>query len=476
MPASAKRSAAKKSAAKSPAKTAHKPAAKSALGKLPEWNLADLYAGIDDPRVKRDLDRGDAESHRLREGLQGQARRAGRRTGCRDGARRGGEALRGARRSARPADLLRGPRLRRQHRSIPSARKFYGDVQERITAVSLHLLFFTLELNRLDDAELEAAMADPALGHYRPWLEDIRKDKPYQLEDRIEQLFHEKSVTGLLGLEPAVRRDHRGPALQGRGKELAIEPTLNLMQDTKADTRKAAAEALAKTFKENLRIFALITNTLAKDKEISDRWRGFKRRRGRAPSRQPRRARGGRRAGGGGARRLSAAVAPLLRAEGAMVRQEAAAALGPQRAAAAGRGPHHRLGRGASDRADRLWRVLAEDGVDRRALLRAPLDRRAGAARQGAGRLRAPDRAVGAPLRAAQLPGQAARRDDARARARPRRAPGAGGAERRADGADAADAGRDRERVRRDADLPQAPRQRRDRSSARPCSPPRSRT
>ena len=68
-------------------------------------------------------------------------------------------------------------------------------MQERITATSTHLLFFTLELNRIDDAMLEAAMADPALGHYRPWLEDVRRDKPYQLEDRVEQLFHEKSVT-----------------------------------------------------------------------------------------------------------------------------------------------------------------------------------------------------------------------------------------------------------------------------------------
>ena len=91
----------------------------------------------------------------------------------------------------------------------PARAKFYGDVQERITAASLHLLFFTLELNRIDDAALEAAMADPALGHYRPWIEDVRKEKPYQLEDRVEQLFHEKSVTGYSRLEPAVRRDHR---------------------------------------------------------------------------------------------------------------------------------------------------------------------------------------------------------------------------------------------------------------------------
>ena len=148
--------------------------------------------------------------------------------------------------------------------------------------------------------------------------------------------------------------------------------------------------------------------------------------RGRAASVQSRRARGGRCAGVGGARRLSAAVASLLRAEGEVVRQEDAGALGPQRAAAEGREPHHRLGRGEGHGAHRLRGVLAAHGGRRGALLRAQLDRRAGAARQAVRRVRASDRAVGASVRAAELSGQAARRDDARARARPRRASGAG--------------------------------------------------
>ena len=226
-----------------------------------------------------------------------------------------------------------------------------------------------------------------------------------------------------------------------------------------------------------MRTFALITNTLAKDKEISDRWRGFADIADAAIlSNRVERGSGGC-AGRRRARRLSAAVAPLLRAQGAMVRQEAAAALGPQRAAAEGADAHDRLGRGAGDGAHRLWRLFAEDGGDRRALLRRALDRCAGASGQGAGRLRASDRAVGAPLRAAQLSGQAARRDDARARTRPRRASGARRAERRADGADAADARRDRERVRRDADFQRSCSPRRPTaSSARRCSPPRSRT
>jgi oligoendopeptidase F len=158
----------------------------------------------------------------------------------------------------------------------PARAKFYGDMQEHITAASLHLLFFTLELNRIDDAQIEVAMRDPALGHYRPWIENVRKEKPYQLEDRVEELFHEKSVTGYSAWNRSFDETIASLRFKVSGKMLPIEPTLNLLQDVDGKKRKAAAEALAKTFKDNLRPFTLITNTLAKDKEISDRWRGFK--------------------------------------------------------------------------------------------------------------------------------------------------------------------------------------------------------
>src|SRR4051812_21161868 len=78
----------------------------------------------------------------------------------------------------------------------PARAKFYGDLQDRLTAISTHLLFFTLELNRIDEAILEKALAAPALAAYRPWLDDLRLERPYQLDDTIERLFHEKSVTG----------------------------------------------------------------------------------------------------------------------------------------------------------------------------------------------------------------------------------------------------------------------------------------
>ena len=159
--------------------------------------------------------------------------------------------------------------------SDPKRQKFYGDIQEKITAISSKLLFFGLEFNRLDDAALEAAMANAELGYFRPWIEDLRKEKPYQLDDKLEQLFHEKAVTARGAWDRLFNETMTSLRFSVDGEKLSLEPTLNRLLDQDGTKRRRASEALAKVFKENLRLFTLITNTLAKDKEISDRWRGF---------------------------------------------------------------------------------------------------------------------------------------------------------------------------------------------------------
>ena len=113
---------------------------------------------------------------------------------------------------------------------------------------------------RIADEVLETVLADPALGHYRPWIEHVRKEKPHQLEDRIEQLFHEKSVTGQGAWNRLFDETIASLRFNVEGRELTLEPTLNLMQDKKSETRKLAAEALAQTLKGNLRTFALISS------------------------------------------------------------------------------------------------------------------------------------------------------------------------------------------------------------------------
>jgi oligoendopeptidase F len=266
----------RKSAKRAAAKPARRVAAarKSKQGALPEWNLADLYSGLDDPAIKRDLDRVDADCVAFEEAYKGKLAEMAH-------ASAPGAGLVEAVRRYEAIDDLMG-RLGSYAGLVhagdtvdPARTKFYGDVQERLTAASTHLLFFTLELNRIEDALLEAAMADPALGHYRPWLDDVRRYKPYQLEDRVEQLFHEKSVTAYSAWNRLFDASIANLRFKVQGKSLAIEPTLNLLQDRAAGKRKAAAQALAHTFKQNVQQFALVTNTLAKDKEISDRWRGF---------------------------------------------------------------------------------------------------------------------------------------------------------------------------------------------------------
>ena len=251
-----------------------KPAKPLKTSALPEWNLADLYPGLDAPEVKRDLDRVDADCLAFEEAYKGRLADLARSPG-------GGATLAGAVKRYEAIDDVIGRLVsyaglvHAGDTTDPVRAKFYGDVQERITAASTHLLFFTLELNRIDDSLIEAAMADPALRHYRPWIEDVRKERPYQLEDRVEQLFHEKSVTAHGAWNRLFDQTVAGMRFTVAGKSLALEPTLKLLQEPREDVRKAAAGALARTFKDHLRVFTLITNTLAKDKEISDRWRGF---------------------------------------------------------------------------------------------------------------------------------------------------------------------------------------------------------
>jgi oligoendopeptidase F len=243
--------------------------------KLPEWNLADLYSGIGAPEVTRDLDRLDAECVAFENDYKGKLAE-------RTDSEGGGLWLAAAVKRYEAIDDLAGrlssyAGLAHAGDSVdPVISKFYGDVSERLTNASVHLLFFALELNRIDDAVIENAMRAAELAHYRPWIEDLRKDKPYQLEDRVEQLFHEKSQSGYAAWNRLFDQTISSLRFKVSAKELAIEPTLNLLQDREGARRKAAADALAKTFKANERTFALITNTLAKDKEISDRWRGFK--------------------------------------------------------------------------------------------------------------------------------------------------------------------------------------------------------
>ncbi|RUU28283.1 oligoendopeptidase F, partial [Mesorhizobium sp. M6A.T.Ca.TU.002.02.2.1] len=244
------------------------------LGDLPEWNLGDLYSRMEAPELKRDIAKAAADAinfeSRWKGTLAAEAERGdGGRLGEALAAYEALEELIG--RIVSYAGLVYAGNT-----ADPQRAKLYGDIQEKMTDASAHLLFFALELNLIDDAAIETALAaDPAFAHYRPWVLDLRMDKPYQLEDRVEQLFHEKSITGRGAWNRLFDETMTDLRFDIDGEELTLEPALNRLQHADGEVRRRASEALAATFRKNLRTFTLVTNTLAKDKEISDRWRGF---------------------------------------------------------------------------------------------------------------------------------------------------------------------------------------------------------
>ena len=245
-------------------------AAAQTLGPLPEWNLADLYASPEDPKFAGDMKRGEELARAFAEKYRGRL------------ASLSGEDLAAALKDYEALSDLLGrigsyAQLYYVGDTTDSQRgKFYGDVSAKLTEISTLLLFFELELNRIDDAALEQAMKVPALAHYRPWIENLRMEKPYQLDDKLEELFLEKSQTSSSAFNRLFDETMAGLRFEVDGEMLSLEPTLNLMQSPDEAKRRKGSEALAKTFGANIKLFTLITNTLAKDKDISDRWRGFK--------------------------------------------------------------------------------------------------------------------------------------------------------------------------------------------------------
>jgi oligoendopeptidase F len=245
------------------------------LGPMPEWRLEHLYPSMDSKAYAADLVRSAKDSAKFASDFRG---KLGAILKGKDGARKLHAAIQ---RFEALEDLMGrimsyAGLVYAGDTTDPARGKFYGDAQEKITTASSDLLFFTLELNRMDDAVIDKAMKAAPLSHYAPWLEDIRKEKPYQLDDKLEQLFHEKSVVGRGAWNRLFDETIASLRFEVDGEKIPLEPTLNLLQDTDGQQRRKGAEALAKTFGDNIRLFTLITNVLAKDKEISDRWRGFK--------------------------------------------------------------------------------------------------------------------------------------------------------------------------------------------------------
>jgi oligoendopeptidase F len=239
--------------------------------RLPEWDLADLYPGRDSPELAADLAAAARDAKSFAE------RYRGRLDGL-DGGALGAAIADYERQQERLGRILSYAELvQAGNLTDPAIGQFFQTMQEKVNAISTDLLFFTLELNRLSDASLADKLKAPDLARYAPWLRDLRAFRPHQLSDELEKLLHEKSVAGRAAWVRLFDETIAALRFSVDGKDLTCNEVLNLLTDRNGELRRKAAKSLAATMHDNLRGFALITNTLAKDKEIEDKWRSFPR-------------------------------------------------------------------------------------------------------------------------------------------------------------------------------------------------------
>lgn len=241
---------------------------------LPEWNLADLYTGRDDPRIEIDLAAAKAANDELAslEGLFLQARGEPDRLGVLldRGIKLYEQATNGLWSVGAYAGLAASTA-----RDDPAWAKFEGDLRARSSQIAAESLFFSLELNQLEDGELVAALkAHPAAVRWTPWLRRLRLSRPHELTPDLERYIVDRG--------PAVSNWVRlydetlAKLTAGVGKEtLTLPEALNRLSDPDGQRRKAAADGLAKALEERASTQGLVMNTLAFEKQVEDRWRRF---------------------------------------------------------------------------------------------------------------------------------------------------------------------------------------------------------
>ncbi|PID37255.1 MAG: oligoendopeptidase F [Rhodobacterales bacterium] len=242
----------------------------SDLGALPDWDLSDLYASAEAPEVGADMAKLEAACTAFAERYEGQL------------AELDGAALAACIREYEAIETLGGrlmsfAGLRYYQNTTDAARaQFLQNLQERITDFTNALVFFSLEFNRLDEAHLQTLYkANADLARYRPVLDRMRAMKPYQLSDELEKFLHDQSAVGAAAWNKLFDETIADLSFTPEGEELNLEATLNLLTEQDRPRREAGARELARVFGNNIKLFARVHNTLAKEKEIEDRWRNL---------------------------------------------------------------------------------------------------------------------------------------------------------------------------------------------------------
>lgn len=242
----------------------------TSLGTLPQWNLNDFYSSITDPKVKADISKAEQLSEGFAKRYEAQVDILS------------ANDLAKAIKEYEALNELLGKigsyaqLLYAQNMALPQNTQFYQNISEKLTEISTNTLFFSLEINKIDEVKLQQMLkTDKELSRYAPWIRDTRSFRPYQLSDELEKLLHEKTVTGKQSWQRLFDETLAGLRFPYEGQTLTNAQIFDKLSSKDRDTRKKAAKSIGQVFEENSKTFAMVTNVLAKDKSIEDNWRKF---------------------------------------------------------------------------------------------------------------------------------------------------------------------------------------------------------
>ena len=237
---------------------------------LPAWDLSDLYSGINDPQVEKDLSAYLAYNQQLSDKYKGKVA------------------------SLSAPDFAKAIKLYEQASVVASklgifaylnmvtqmknkeAVAFYQNINEKLTESGKLSIFFTLEINALSEEAFQALLKDKNVAFYRPWLEKIRLFKPYELAEDMEALLADKALTSSAAWVRLYDETSSKLQYTVNGKKYNDAELSKLLQDKDPKIREAAGKEMNRVNKENGELFTFIYNMIVKDKAISDDKRGFK--------------------------------------------------------------------------------------------------------------------------------------------------------------------------------------------------------
>ncbi len=239
------------------------------MSTLPEWDLGDFYDNPSAPSVVKDFEQGESLCKAFKAEYDGKVEDLS------------GDELAEAIAAYEEIEEIFGKLgsyaslLFAKNMTDPQGSQFYQNTQEKITNLSSDILFFTLAINKISEEDMKTKLESSKLQKYAPWLRDLRSFKPYQLDDELEKLLHEKQVSGRAAWNRLFDETIAALRFPYDGEMLNEPQIFEKLSSTDGAERKKAALVIGEVFKEKASLFALITNTLAKDKETEDKWRKF---------------------------------------------------------------------------------------------------------------------------------------------------------------------------------------------------------